>query len=188
MNEKEKIKKLTENIHQICDAISPALENPVLKEGLDEEQLRKLKNFVARVYQYYIEFRDNDLSDHPELRKLPWASEFFMAVKRLKKTMRAFDELGMTKEDIFLKRKFWRTVFLTETLIKIYEKIVTGKRKPVTDQERLILDRISNRVRGELESTATDEFGLTYNRWADGIISQNVQVLSNIECVKREVY
>ena len=187
MNRREEIKKLTENIHQICDAISPALKNPKLKEGLDEEQIRKLESFVTRIYQYCIEFRDNDLKDHPELRKLPWVSEFFTAVKRLKRTMREFDELGMTKKDIFLKRKFWRTVFLTEILIKIYEKIVTGKRKPVTDQERRVLDRISDRVRGELESTATDEFGLTYNRWADGIISQDVQVLSNIECVKREV-
>ena len=187
MNRREEIKKLTENIHLVCDAISPVLKNPKLKEGLDEEQIRKLESFVTRIYQYCIEFRDNDLKDHPELRKLPWVSEFFTAVKRLKKTMRAFDEIGMTKKDIFLKRKFWRKVFMTETLIKIYEKIVTGQRKPVTDQERKVLDRISDRVREELNSTETDELGLTYNRWADGIINQDIQIISNVELIKRKV-
>lgn len=188
MNKKEEIKRLTGNINQMCDVLSRVLENPVLKESLNEEQISKLNRSVAHVYGHFIDFRNNTLKEHPELKKLPWVSEFIQAVKKLKKTMRDFDEIGMSKKDIFLKRKFWRTVFLTETLIKIYEKIVTGQRKPITDLERKVLDNISDRVQKELRSTSMDEFGaIPYNRWTDGIINQNVQIISNVELIKREV-
>lgn len=188
MSEKEKIIKLTENTNQICDIVSKVLENPVLKENLDKEQVLKLNQVSARICRFFFNFRDNTLKNHPELKSLPWVKEFARAARKLNKIMRDFDEIGLSKETIFLKRKFWRRYFLTETLIKIYEKIVTGQRKPATDQERKILDKISKRISSEIEDTIFI-FGKEdqYYRWFNGIINQDIQIVQNIHLIEKEV-
>ena len=89
----------------------------------------------------------------------------------------------MTPEDIKLKRKFWTINRINGKLIHIYEMIVTGRRNPLTMSEKHLLEEMMNRVHNDLESMVFDMS--TYNCWIDGTMNARIQIISNIQSLKR---
>ena len=180
----ERIKELSGLINRLCAILAKTIEKPALKEGLNERELMKIHQFVARVAEHWDNFK-NYLKSHPETSRLPWSKDFITAVMKLKKTMKDFDEVGMTATEIRLKRKFFRQSFLCDRLITIYERILTGERKPVNDREQRLLNNIKDRVINDIRSTKCDTIFGDTNRWVDGTINAETQILTCIISIQK---
>ena len=179
MNEKEKIKKLTENIDQICDFLQENYIIPQVEPGVNEKI--KFKKIYVHHIELFRSIKRDTLDVHTELKQIPWVIDYGIALKRYMGVMKKFDEIGLSAEEIKLKKKFRIINQINGKLIHIYEMIVTGQRNPLTMSEKHLLEEMMNRVHSGLETFDMN----TYNRWTDGIMNSRIQIISNIQSLKR---
>ena len=181
MNLQEKIKKVTEIVNQICDFLQEGYIIPQVEPGVSEKI--KFKKIYVHHIELFRSIKRDTLDVHPELKQIPWVIDYGVSLKRYMGIMKKFDEIGMSAEEIKLKKKFSIINRINGKLIHIYEMIVTGRRNPLTMSEKHLLEEMMNRVHSDLESMTFDTN--TYNRWIDGTMSSRIQIISNIQSLKR---
>ena len=181
MNLQEKIREVTEIVNQICDFLQEGYIIPQVEPEVSEKI--KFKKIYVMNIELFRSIKRDTLDVHPELKQIPWVIDYGVSLKRYMGVMKKFDEIGMSAEEIKLKKKFSIINRINGKLIHIYEMIVTGRRNPLTMLEKHLLEEMMNRVHSDLESMTFDMN--TYNRWIDGIMNSRIQIISNIQSLKR---